>query len=332
MDTSEGMNAFGFEYEGVVDFLDATHYLSTDDIMILSRDTIEILSETSPVGYGSGHKYITHYDNLNHLADILYTRFSEEQRVTEEFQPAAERLLATPGYQPYMVPMLTIINHETEASIMVPMDIPELIRQGVLPIYAVDSRTERSGQEVTVDIAQYIREAAVEVGIEPSEAYIAQLLEDERGSYVNAVPLGAANLTSTTFFSSEEVAVEGEGDFVVDPRGEAALILMQLNLLNRLEESAFRQTTEGDSSLEIAVRLAPQPDITRTIHELIRLVEKNHLKLIYYRTYKSTNILGSVLAPYDRVKNESRGALAFEYSVDTAILNAYTQVQRIFPD
>jgi len=316
------MNTPEFEHEGVVGFLEVTRRTGVGSLLLLSRDSVEVIGD-------DGHKkYPVHYDGLNYLAEQSDSMNRYTRLVTDEFKGAAEQLVAASEHEPLGTPVIVVINHQTEVTIEQPLDVAALIAEGVLPVYSTKARSTKGGELITIDIGQYVKQLVSKVGVGPIGAYILESFDEEDDRYSEALSLSEAGLNSTTFLPDKGKVVDGDDDIVIDPRSEAALLIMQLNLSRHLAESIFSYGEEH-ASVRLALRVASQPDMKQVALALIDLVEKRYLKVQYRRDMIVTGQEGHIFSVVDATTVEELYELSREFSLDTALHNAYIRAQSL---
>ena len=306
------------EPQPIASFGDMAYRLPEDEELLLSRNSVQHVrmhtrAETEPV----------HYEGIDNVSSGDYSVYGDP--IQSQFIRAAEHLKGDESYvrKGPAYPTLTVINHTTKAAETKVVDVPDLIIKGRVPMYLVPHRSRRSGETILTDFTPLIKELVKEVGIDPKEA----LLIDDGV----ATALRDTDLRTYTYIPKEFDSDDIPQTLSIDPRGDAALALVQMDTAQTFMRSGHRVLHVLRGRVEVVLNVGVRPDIQTVVLSLVDLVESLGLHLQCYKGYVATEETGFVLSVVDDNLDEV-ASLAGESTLDMAFYNAYNAAQLIFPE
>lgn len=312
-------NMISSEHEpgGPISFQEAAERLSENDGLILARDSIRVVHEGRVI-----REILAHYEDL--------TRNTQEsdgshrgKLITGAFRAAALDTLSEMGSRPRSTyPLMRVINNEEEERQATEvMDIAQLIAMNLLPVYAREDTSTKSGEELSLDMSVVMRDMAARVGLDPAKVV---LIDDSE-----ARPLDGLIRVRETHPSAQPNEFPESDELSIDRRGEAMLSLLQMDLAKVFATHRHKITDGIEGHVEVVLRLTNQPDLQATILSLIDLVEYHHLNLHYS---KGMTLIDEEGATFTLVDDSFalRFGLATEKTLDMAVYNAYLAAVEIF--
>jgi len=311
------MNSSEREPVPTVSLFEAVGRLRENEGFLLSHNQLQLVKDVD-LDRVSG---VT-YDALNAAPEILHP--PARKLVTHEFFEAAKRLVAGDKYikESPAYPVLSVINHDTGAVESRVIDVAELIVQDVLPIYSMPARVVNGGELLMADLSQFTKNLAQEVGCDPETAVVVS--EGRIMEFKDALPI------TRTYLRKENSPGADIGHFDMDPRGEATLNFLQMNVARAFNQHASRNQhiSRGIGGVELEVM--PRPDIKSMILGLIYLVQSYDLEL-YLTKDEVLNSEECFIFMIVNKEMEEVAGLSADTSLTAAVHDAFTALQEILP-